>query len=315
MERLIANLLESYRTSQLNEKKRRQAEIRANASTAGRSGSGIMNKLLWENERNYLFDMIKFWGSKHIENASQLGIDVSPYGEASLKNEICTFISSEFGRIRNEFKDFLRGGMIVNPAFDSVADKTLSELMTTANREAEIVIDSIKKQLIQKDYEKVQKAPPMNKIKLLQNMGNSYSWITIAEEFGITKKEFGRKINFVKDKFLRSIIFRDIEHAYVLAKNGFSKPSVILSGAVIEELLRQYLIHKKIKSSNNTFDEYIKACQNNSLLKKAIHSLSDSVRHFRNIVHIEKEKSKTYSISKATAIGAVSSIYTIANDF
>jgi len=149
----------------------------------------------------------------------------------------------------------------------------------------------------------------------VKNMDNSYSWATLAEEFGITKKEFGRKINFVKGDFLRSIIFRDIEHAYVLAKNGFSKPSVILSGAIIEELLRQYLLQKKIKPSSNTFDEYIKTCQNNGLLKKAIHSLSDSIRHFRNIVHIENEKSKKHSISKATAIGAVSSIFTIANDF
>ena len=149
----------------------------------------------------------------------------------------------------------------------------------------------------------------------VKNTDNSYSWVTIAEEFGITKKEFGRKINFVKGNFLRSIIFRDIEHAYVLAKNGFSKPSVILSGAIIEELLRQYLLQRGIKPFNNTFDEYIKACQNNSLLKKAIHSLSDSIRYFRNIVHIENEKSKKHSISKATAIGTVSSIFTITNDF
>ncbi|MBU0477966.1 hypothetical protein KKC91_05310 [bacterium] len=151
--------------------------------------------------------------------------------------------------------------------------------------------------------------------EVVGNMGNSYSWITIAKEFGITKKEFGRKINFVKSDFQRSIIFRDIEHAYILAKNGFSKPSVILSGAIIEELLRQYLIQKKIKPSDNTFDEYIKACRNKDILKKAIHSLSDSVRYFRNIVHIKEEKSKKYSISKATAIGAVSSIFTIVNDF
>lgn len=149
----------------------------------------------------------------------------------------------------------------------------------------------------------------------VKNMDDSYPWVTIAEVFGITKKEFGRKINFVKGDFLRSIIFRDIEHAYVLAKNGYSKPSVILSGAIIEELLRQYLLQKEIKPANNTFDEYIRTCQDNGLLKKAIHSLSDSVRHFRNIVHIENEKSKKHSISKATAIGAVSSIFTIANDF
>ncbi|MFQ6126484.1 MAG: hypothetical protein ACE5R6_18005 [Candidatus Heimdallarchaeota archaeon] len=149
----------------------------------------------------------------------------------------------------------------------------------------------------------------------VKNMDTQYSWFTIAEEFEITKKEFGRKINFIRDNFQRSIIFRDIEHAYILAKNGFSKPSVILSGAVIEELLRQYLIHKGLSPARNTFDEYIKTCQNHGILKEAIHRLSDSVRHFRNLVHIENEKSKKHTISKATAIGAVSSIFTIANDF
>jgi len=148
-----------------------------------------------------------------------------------------------------------------------------------------------------------------------EEMNVSYSWTTLAEEFGITKKEFGGKINFVKDAFRRKIIFRDIEQAYILAKNGFSKPSVILSGAIIEELLRLYLIQNKIKPDRKTFDEYIKACQNNGLLKSAIHKLSDSVRYFRNLVHMVNEKEKRYTISKATAIGAVSSIFTIANDF
>ena len=70
-----------------------------------------------------------------------------------------------------------------------------------------------------------------------------------------------------------------------------------------------------MKPDKDTFDEYIKACQNNDILKSAIHNLSNSVRHFRNIVHIEKEGSSKYTISKATAKGAVSSIFTIANDF
>jgi hypothetical protein len=33
---------------------------------------------------------------------------------------------------------------------------------------------------------------------------------------------FGKKINFVEDTFKRKIIFRDVEHAYVLASLGFS---------------------------------------------------------------------------------------------
>lgn len=140
-------------------------------------------------------------------------------------------------------------------------------------------------------------------------------WLDITEEFGITKNSFGKKINFIKDIFCRKVIFRDIEQAYILAKKGFSKPSIIIAGAVIEELLRQYLKHKKVKPAKDTFDEYIKACQNNGILKSAIHNLSSSARYFRNIVHIEKEKSSKYTISKATAKGAVSSIFTIANDF
>jgi len=83
---------------------------------------------------------------------------------------------------------------------------------------------------------------------------------------------------------------------------------------MIEEILRLYLIHKKITPSKNNFDGYIKACESNGLLKSAIHRLTDSVRHFRNFVHLEKEESSRTTISKATAKGAVSSIFTIAND-
>ena len=183
MERLIANLLQSYKTSLLDEKRRRKAEILAHASTAGALKSGRTNLALWENERKYLFELIKFWGAKRIENAFDLGTNVSPDGEESLKEEISTFIASEFGRIRNEFKDFLRAGMMLNPAFDSIADKTSSELMVASKREAEIVTDSIKKQYIKGEEVKVQGAPLLNK----DNMDSSYSWNTISEEFGITK--------------------------------------------------------------------------------------------------------------------------------
>ena len=64
-----------------------------------------------------------------------------------------------------------------------------------------------------------------------------------------------------------------------------------------------------------TFDSYIKACADNGLIKISISRLSDSVRHFRNLVHLSREDDKSHTISKATASGAVSSIFTIANDF
>jgi|SRR6266571_741877 len=141
------------------------------------------------------------------------------------------------------------------------------------------------------------------------------AWNEIQRDYDISKRGFSRKINFIVDSFRRRIIFRDVEQAYVLAKSGFSKPAVILAGSVVEELLRLYLLYKGIAPKANSFDDYIKTCVENGLLKSAIHRLTDSVRHFRNLVHLQKEDSQRWTISKATAIGAVSSIFTIVNDF
>lgn len=141
------------------------------------------------------------------------------------------------------------------------------------------------------------------------------TWHKIEKEYGVSKRSFGKKINFVKDQFKRKVVFRDIEQAFVLAHHGFNKPSVILAGGVIEELLRLYLAHRNIIPAKNSLDSYIKACDEDGLLKTAIHRLADSVRQFRNIVHLERESSSRYTLSKATAKGAVSSIFTIVNDF
>ena len=141
------------------------------------------------------------------------------------------------------------------------------------------------------------------------------AWDKIEKEYDINKIAFGKKIVFVKPKDKRDIIFRDVGHAYILANTDFFKPAVILAGGVIEELLRLYLKHKKIKPPSNTFNSYIKTCEENGLLKSAIRSLTDSFRDFRNIVHLEKEETPRDAISKATAKGAVSSIFSLANDF
>jgi hypothetical protein len=106
-----------------------------------------------------------------------------------------------------------------------------------------------------------------------------------------------------------------VEHAFVLASHGFAKPAVILAGGVIEELLKEFLKYKKVKPKGDRFTDYIKACENNRLLKFGVSRLGDAIRDFRNLVHISREESKRYTLSKATAIGAVSSIFTIANDF
>lgn len=143
----------------------------------------------------------------------------------------------------------------------------------------------------------------------------AYGWKDIEKEYDISKRTFGKKINFVKEDFKRKIIFRDIEQAYFLASNGFCKPAVILAGGVIEELLRLYLESNDIKLSDNTLHYYIKTCVDKGILKTAIHKLADTFREFRNIVHLAKEESPRYTISRPTAKSAVASIFTIANDF
>jgi benzoyl-CoA reductase/2-hydroxyglutaryl-CoA dehydratase subunit BcrC/BadD/HgdB len=152
--------------------------------------------------------------------------------------------------------------------------------------------------------------------KTMSDLYNEKSiWELIETEYNINKKQFGKRINFVKEKFKHNIIFRDVGQAFYLAKNGFNKPAVILSGGIIEELLRFYLESHKIKSKGETFEKYLDACVENKLLKSAISKLSDSFRHFRNLVHLQREKSKKDTLSKSTAIGAVATIFTLINDF
>jgi hypothetical protein len=150
---------------------------------------------------------------------------------------------------------------------------------------------------------------------LLSATSSKATWKAIESEFGITKTGFGRKINFITDAFKRTIIFRDVEQAFTLASSGFSKPAVILAGGVIEELLRLYLQYKQIKPIKDDFDGYIQTCQQKGLLEVGISRLSDSTRHFRNLVHLSKEKTKKDTTSKSKAKGAVASIFTITDDF
>ena len=98
----------------------------------------------------------------------------------------------------------------------------------------------------------------------------------------------------------------------MLASSDFSKPAVILAGGIIEELLRLYLKHNNISPPSNSFDDYIKTCEQKGLLESGTSRLSDSVRYFRNL---SKEETERHTISKVTAIGVVTFIFTIADDF
>jgi len=151
--------------------------------------------------------------------------------------------------------------------------------------------------------------------KVEQISTSNASWSKIKNDFGISKRTFSRKIHFVKNEFKRKVLFRDIGHAYFFAEKGFYKPAVILAGSVIEELLRLYLKYKKINPSGKSFNECIIACDSNGLFKKGISKLSDSLRDFSNLIHLKNEVNKRCTISKATAKGAISLIFTISNDF
>jgi hypothetical protein len=160
------------------------------------------------------------------------------------------------------------------------------------------------------------KLPKPDKLfTISKNIQSDIVWNDIAAEYNISKQTFGKKFNFVKDPYKRKIIFRDVEQAYILSNNGFAKPAIILAGGVIEELLRLFLESKNQLPNNKTFDTYIKVCQQNGYLKSGVTQLSDSARHFRNLVHLEKELNSKTALSRATAKSVVSTIFIIIHNF
>lgn len=136
-------------------------------------------------------------------------------------------------------------------------------------------------------------------------------WALIETEFSISKRTFGKRINFVKDKHKRTAIFRDVAHSFILQKLRAPKPAVILAGSVVEELLRLLLVSKGFKPSGRTFDSYIKDCEKHKLLKAATISLFDSVRHFRNHVHLQSEQEPSDALKSATARSAIASVFVL----
>jgi hypothetical protein len=68
--------------------------------------------------------------------------------------------------------------------------------------------------VLAKDFKKTSSgSKTIEKTDRLQNIQEIIvsPWPYIQEDFDITKHEFGRKINFIKEPFRRDIIFRDIE--------------------------------------------------------------------------------------------------------
>jgi len=141
------------------------------------------------------------------------------------------------------------------------------------------------------------------------------SWKLLKEEYNISKHTLSRKIKyFIEDDFKRHAILRDIGNAYALLNLAFYKEAVIISGSIIEEILRLYLEHNNIKYSRNSFHEYINKCIEYKLFKSGINKLTAFVKEFRNLVHLEREKSANDTIKKSAAKNAVSSIFTVIDE-
>lgn len=158
------------------------------------------------------------------------------------------------------------------------------------------------------------KQEPVRTRRIQKISGTDIGWQGIESDYQVSRRVLVKRIAFVQSDFSRKILLRDIEGAYHLASR-YPKSSVILAGSVMEELLRLYLIHRNVALGGNTFDAYLRACERCGLIKRAIHHLADSVRNFRNLIHLEKEVSARHSISIATAKGAVAAIFTLINDF
>lgn len=144
-----------------------------------------------------------------------------------------------------------------SPSFKSVENiiGVVTSIITRITRNPEMLSDVSNSNSSSATKKKVKRLGDVMSKKF--SLKNNEIWNEIEKDYDINKRAFGKKINFVTDKFKREIIFRDVGQAYMLAKIGFPKPAVILAGSIIEELLRLYLKHKKTTISNKTFDGYI----------------------------------------------------------
>ena len=288
-------------------------KIKAEHAAKGRLKSGATIKRVMRE----IQDTVSRWYQYQVEHFQKLPFEYSKGLESSIfdltNGKTEKIVKNAFSRLADVTKLIGQDGLYnrvvgdVQTEFDQSKERFENEISA-------IVIGLKNKQKLSKG-DKASLAMEKGNIMATASLSGKTTWDEIQKEYDISKRAFGKRINFVTDMFKRKIIFRDIEHSYILANYGYSKPAVILAGSVIEELLRLYLNYKGIKPTKKNFNSYIQACENNGLLKTGISRLSDSVRHFRNIVHLEKEISSQTTIKKVTAKGAVTSIFTIANDF
>ncbi len=108
-------------------------------------------------------------------------------------------------------------------------------------------------------------------------------------EIGIGKRQI---LKWIKDKDLQTIIRRDYATAQICEEEGLFKPAIILYAGLLEALLR----YKIDKDKEEKFEKLIEKASQLQLIKREQASHMQTVRDFRNYVHIYKEISADLEI-------------------
>jgi hypothetical protein len=209
-------------------------------------------------------------------------------------------------------KDFLQKILIDGKDFNSTI-KDFLDFMRSENSDfhyGEPVLESTVGNFLTHVDAEIAKSIQNKKVK------HDLAWIAITEEYEITKLMFSKKLKpFIDGDFKRHTILRDIGNSYSLMSLGFYKEAVVISGSVIEEILRLYLLNANMITKPKTFNDYIKICNDNDFFRKGINKLTDSVREFRNLVHLSKENNKKDVINKANAKNAINAVFSFYYEF
>ena len=157
-----------------------------------------------------------------------------------------------------------------------------------------------------------------NNISISKDRNKSKSdlaWRKINEEYKLTKLQVSKILKkIIADDYKRKSILRDIGDSYALETLGFYKMSLILVGSILEEIIRLLLDALNLRGNKNTFNEYIKICNDKHIFKTGINNLNNFVRQYRNFVHLAKEKEKSDVINKPNAKNALASLFTVISE-
>ncbi len=287
------------------EKKKLLDELDTKLSSNGTFKSGIGLDARSECIKAHFEKILEAFINSLIESFGEETITSDDERKANkvLKDFTDNYIESEKNGLKSAMLS--RGfqvGSIIDGAQLGIVSK-LSSVKYHFNNKLKLAVDLHNERLIKKS-----KASKMLNNKLTDNYN---AWELIEEKYKTNKRTFGKKINFIRDKETRKIIFRDTEHAVMLLQNGFDKEAVIIAGTVIEEILRQLLLNKGITPKQNKFDEYVKSCEANKLIGQTDIRLSDISRQFRNAIHIENEVKNKLKINKPHAQNVVASLFII----